>query len=322
MTILITGGAGFIGSVTCRKLLRLKYNVISLDNFDDFYSKNVKKNNISEFHSNKNFIFSEGDIRNKDTLEEIFKENKIDIVIHFAAKTGVRPSIENPKTYIDTNIAGTQNILACMKRHNCKNLIFASSSSVYGNNKKVPFSETDNVDFPISPYAATKKSCELLTHTFHHLYNFNVLNLRFFTVYGPRQRPDLAIHKFFNKLYNNLPIEVYGDGNTGRDYTYIDDIVSGIISSIEYILQSKKIIYEIINLGNSKPVLLNELINNIEEVTKKKVVRKEVPLQPGDVNLTYADIKKAKKKLGYNPKTSLKEGLLNFKNWYDKKIIR
>jgi UDP-glucuronate 4-epimerase len=291
--------------------------VICLDNFDSFYAPEIKHKNISQLLLNPNFKLVEADIRNNTLLAELFKNNSIDIVIHLAAKAGVRPSILNPKEYVDVNITGTMNLLENMRIAGVKNLIFSSSSSVYGNNEKIPYAESDNVDYPISPYAATKKSGELLTFNYHHLNHFNIINLRFFTVFGPRQRPDLAIHKFFDRLYSNQSIEMYGDGSTSRDYTYVDDIVVGIAGAIEFIASAKSSMYEIINLGNSNPVKLSELIQFIEEVTGKKFTIQKLPMQEGDVNLTFADITKAKTKLNYAPKTSIIEGLRKFKNWYE-----
>ncbi len=317
MKFLITGGAGFIGSTLAHFLLSEKHEIICLDNFDDFYSPEIKFKNIAHLLENPNFKLINADIRDSQKLAKLFKEEGIEFVIHLAAKAGVRPSIINPQAYVDTNINGTMNLLENMKISGIRNFIFSSSSSVYGNNTKIPYSENDNVDFPISPYAATKKSGELLTYTYHHLYQFKVINLRFFTVYGPKQRPDLAIFKFFDCLYKNKAIEMYGDGTTSRDYTYIDDIVSGIASAISLIVTSKSNLYETINLGNSNPIKLNELIKLIEEISGKKFIIQKLPMQEGDVNVTYADVNKAKTLLKYSPKTSIKEGLLKFKNWYE-----
>lgn len=316
MNILITGGAGFIGSTLAELLLSQGHQVICYDNFDPFYPVEIKRNNISSMLLNGNFAMIEGDINDTTLLSGIFQDRKIDIVIHLAAKAGVRPSILDPRTYENVNVAGTVNLMEVMRKHQVKNLVFASSSSIYGNNEKVPYSETDNVDFPISPYAATKKSGELFTYNYHHLYRFNVINLRFFTVYGPRQRPDLAIHKFFNAIYNGLPIDVYGDGTTSRDYTYVDDIVSGVNGAVEYLLKHPGC-YETINLGNSNPVTLTNLIESIEEVTERKFAINRLPRQQGDADRTFADIAKAKKLLNYEPATKLKEGLLKFRDWYE-----
>ena len=316
MNTLITGGAGFIGSTLAEFLLNKGHRVICYDNFDPFYPAEIKKSNISSMLLHGNFRLVEGDINDTTLLSGIFSESKIDVVIHLAAKAGVRPSIIDPRAYENVNVTGTVNLLEVMRKHNVRNLVFASSSSIYGNNEKVPYSETDNVDFPISPYAVTKKSGELFTHNYHHLYCFNVVNLRFFTVYGPRQRPDLAIHKFFNAIYNNQPIDVYGDGSTSRDYTFIDDIVSGVNNAMEYLLQHPSC-YETINLGNSSPVTLTQLIESIQEVTGRKFKINRLPKQQGDADRTFADIAKAKKLLNYEPATKLKEGLLKFRNWYE-----
>ena len=310
---LVTGGAGFIGSHLVDSLLSEGNNVITVDNFDEFYDKEVKLNNISSALTFDTFQLIEGDIRDKNLLDELFNNNHIDIVVHLAAKAGVRPSIENTVEYFDVNMNGTLNILEAMKKFDVKNMIFASSSSVYGNNKKVPFSESDIVDYPISPYAATKKSGELLCHTYHHLYDFKINCLRFFTVYGPRQRPDLAIHKFSKKILNDETIPMFGDGTTKRDYTYIDDIIQGIKLAIENLNG-----YEVFNLGESRTIMLKELIALNEKEIGKKANIEKLPLQPGDVEQTYADISKAKEMLGYNPQYDIEEGMKNFINWLKK----
>lgn len=314
-TYLITGGAGFIGSNLADFLLKNNNKVIVVDNFCDFYDPNIKRNNVKHNLSNENYKLYENDILDFNAIEEIFNSNNIDAVVHLAAMAGVRPSIENPILYQNVNCVGTQNILELMKKYNVKNLVMASSSSVYGNNKKVPFEETDTVDFAISPYAATKKANEVMTHVYHKLYNFNVIMLRFFTVYGPRQRPDLAINKFTKLMLNNEEISMFGDGTTSRDYTYIDDIVYGINASINYVLNNQNV-YEVINLGNSNPITLKEMIITIGNVLNKTPNIKILPMQPGDVNTTYANIGKAKKMLNYNPKTSFKEGIEKFVEWY------
>jgi UDP-glucuronate 4-epimerase len=308
--IVVTGGAGFIGSHLIDQLLHLGYKVICIDNFDPFYDQVIKYKNIESALKNKNFILYKIDIRDKHELEKCFSTNKIDIVIHLAAKAGIRPSIKDPGGYFDVNVAGTLNILDTMQKCGIKKMIFASSSSVYGNGKKIPFSESDNVDFPISPYAATKKACELLCHTYHHLYDFDIFCLRFFTVYGPRQRPDLAIHKFTNCILNNEPIEVYGDGNSSRDYTFIGDIIDGLMGSI---IELKG--YEIINLGESRAVTLNKMITTLENQLNKTAIRKQLQLQAGDVITTYADITKAKKLISYSPSTDFEIGIREFIKW-------
>lgn len=310
---LVTGGAGFIGSHLVDNLLSEGNNVISIDNFDDFYSRDVKLKNISNALTFDTFQLVEGDIRDRKILDNLFSNNFFDVVIHLAAKAGVRPSIEDPKGYYDVNISGTLNILEAMKAYDIKKMIFASSSSVYGNNKKVPFSESDIVDFPISPYAATKKSGELLCHTFHHLYDLKINCLRFFTVYGPRQRPDLAIHKFTKKIFNGETIQMFGDGTTKRDYTYIDDIIQGIKLAIDNLNG-----FEVFNLGESRTIMLKDLINLIENEIGEKAKIEKLPLQLGDVEQTYANISKARELLKYDPKFEIEEGIKNFVEWIKK----
>lgn len=317
-TYLVTGGAGFIGSSLADFLLKKDYKVVVIDNFCNFYDPSIKRNNVKDNLDNPNYKLYEIDLRCKSDVEKVFRENKIDDVIHLAAMAGVRPSIENPILYQEVNCIGTQNLLEVMKEYGVKNLVMASSSSVYGNNKKVPFKETDIVDYAISPYAATKKSNEVMTHVYHKLFNMNVIMLRFFTVYGPRQRPDLAINKFTRLMLNDEEVTMFGDGTTSRDYTYIDDIVSGIYSSINYVLNNNDV-YEIVNLGNSSPISLKEMINTIAEVLNKEPKIKEMPMQQGDVNITYADISKAKEMLNYDPKTPFKEGIEKFVKWYKEK---
>lgn len=315
LTYLITGGAGFIGSSLSEKLIKEGNKVIAIDNFCDFYDPKIKENNVRELVKNDNFILYRKDIRDREAIKEIFNENKIDVVMHLAAMAGVRPSIENPILYQDVNCMGTQNILEEMKASSCKNLVMASSSSVYGNCKEVPFREDMIVDYAISPYAATKKANEVMTHVYHKLYNLNVIMLRFFTVYGPKQRPDLAINKFTRLMLEDKEIPMFGDGTTSRDYTYIDDIVDGIIKSCKYTMENDNV-YEILNLGNSTPVSLKEMINVIAEVLNKEPKINQLPMQPGDVERTFADISKAKNLIGYNPKTSFKNGIENFAKWY------
>ncbi len=314
-TYLITGGAGFIGSSLSERLIKEGNKVVTIDNFCDFYNPIIKENNVKELIKNPNFKLYRNDIRDRESVKRIFEENNIDIVMHLAAMAGVRPSIENPVLYQEVNCMGTQNILEEMKSHNVKNLVMASSSSVYGNCKEVPFKENMIVDFAISPYAATKKANEVMTHVYHKLFDMNVIMLRFFTVYGPKQRPDLAINKFTRLMLEDKEIPMFGDGTTSRDYTYIDDIVDGIIKSCNYVLNNKNV-YEILNLGNSSPVSLKEMINTIGQVVGVDPKIKQLPMQPGDVDRTFADISKAKKLIGYNPKTSFKEGIENFVEWY------
>lgn len=312
-TILITGCAGFIGSHLTESLLEQEYNVIGIDNFDAFYDRQIKHNNLKRSSNRSNFHFIEADICNKNTFIEI--KQSIDVVIHIAAKAGVLPSINDATGYINTNIQGTNNILEFIKERKIKKMLFASSSSVYGNNKVVPFSEEHPVENLISPYAFTKRSCELMNHVYHHLYGIDIINLRFFTVYGPRQRPDLAIHKFVKLIDSGKEITMYGAGDTARDYTYINDTVSGIVSALSY-LNNNDNVFEIINLGNNQPVKLIDLINTIYKAMDIKPNVKVLPMQPGDVDITFADISKAEKLLGYVPKTSINEGIRKFINWY------
>ncbi len=320
-TILVTGGAGFIGSHLSERLLKEGNRVLVIDNFNNYYDTKIKRNNVEEVIktcvnnniSLENYKVFEGDIRDNEFLKKVFS-NKIDSIMHLAAMAGVRPSIENPKLYYDVNITGTVNLLEKCREFRVKQFVFASSSSVYGNNEKVPFSERDRVDNPISPYAATKKSGELLCHTYHHLFDMNIACLRFFTVYGPRQRPDLAINKFTSLILENREIPFYGDGSTSRDYTYVEDIVSGIVSSIEYVNTEKKV-FNIFNLGGDKTVSLIEMVETIEEVLDKKAILNRLPMQPGDVNRTCADINHSREIIGYNPQTSFKEGIKKFIEW-------
>jgi UDP-glucuronate 4-epimerase len=321
--ILVTGGAGFIGSHLCKALMRDKHRVIILDNFNDFYEVSIKKRNIEEL---KEMMLDEdlefnalsvvtGDIRDMKTLSRLFEFENIDIVVHLAAMAGVRPSIENPVLYNDVNINGTLNLLEMCKNNKVDKFVFASSSSVYGNNEKVPFSETDNVDYPISPYAATKKAGELLCHTYHKLYDMDMACLRFFTVYGPGQRPDLAIHKFTKLIMEDKEVPFFGDGSTQRDYTYIDDIIDGVTKAMTWVCSGKGK-YEIFNLGESNTITLKHMVETLEEAIGKKAKLKKMPMQLGDVNRTFADVSKAKEMLGYNPKMEFSEGIERFVDWY------
>lgn len=314
MKAIITGAAGFIGSHLSERLLANGWAVIGIDNFDDFYDPKIKRRNISNCLKNKNFQLIEADIRDSVAMDKAVGSGA-EIIIHLAAKAGVRPSIAQPLLYADVNINGTTVLLEAAKKHKIDKFIFGSSSSVYGNNEKVPFSEDDNVDFPISPYAATKKAGELICHTYHYLYDFSITCLRFFTVYGPRQRPDLAIHKFAKLIEQNKPIPVYGDGSMMRDFTYIEDIIDGTAKAID-----KCEGFNIYNLGHSQPITVNDLIVEIEKALGKKAVKEYLPPQPGDVERTYADITKADKDLGYNPSTTIKNGLSKFTTWLRKNV--
>lgn len=321
--ILVTGGAGFIGSHLCERLLIEGNKVIIIDNFNEFYDPQIKRNNIIEIKNTmkNNSIdinkieLCEGDFRDIEFLNKLFDNNDIHIVVHLAAMAGVRPSIENPQLYYDVNITGTLNLLEQCRRKNIKKFVFASSSSVYGNNEKVPFSETDIVDNPISPYAATKKSGELMCHTYHHLFDMSIAALRFFTVYGPRQRPDLAIHKFTHLIKNNESIPFFGDGSTSRDYTYIDDIVDGIVRSMNWVEKNEKA-YDVFNIGGDKTVSLKEMVETIETALGIDAKINKLPMQPGDVNRTCADISYSKEVLGYSPQTTFKQGIEKFVKWY------
>ena len=303
----MTGAAGFIGSNLVDFLLKKENKVMGIDNFDPFYDKSIKQHNLKEALKNPSFRFAEGDIRDTLFIDNCLTGFRPEIIIHLAAKAGVRPSISNPQEYLNVNVTGTLNILEAMKKNSIKKMIFASSSSVYGNNTNVPFSETDNVDYPISPYAASKKAGELLCYTYHSLYRFDIFCLRFFTVYGSRQRPDLAINKFTSALLKDEQILLYGDGSTSRDYTYIDDIIKGITGSIANLKG-----YEIINLGESKTISLKNLVSVLEKCTKKKAKLKYLPLQDGDVIQTFADISKAKKLINYMPEVDIETGIQNY----------
>jgi UDP-glucuronate 4-epimerase len=311
MNILVTGGAGFIGSHLSERLLREGHRVIVLDNLDDFYDPRRKRKNLASLLKNPGFRFYEGDIRDEGYLKKVFSAETIEIVAHLAARAGVRPSIQFPALYTDVNIRGTLNLLEACRHHGVGRLVFASSSSVYGNNPKVPFSEADNVDNPISPYAATKKAGELICYTYHHLYGLDIACLRYFTVYGPRQRPEMAIHQFTRLIHQGKKLSLFGDGSSRRDYTYIEDAVEGTLNAL-----LRKHGYRIYNIGESQTTSLRELVHLIEDRVGKKAVTEYLPAQPGDVDRTYADIRKAREGLGYNPKTDVPTGLKRFVEWY------
>ncbi len=316
-TYFITGGAGFIGSTLTERLLKEGNKVVTIDNFCNYYDPKLKEENIKDFLNNPNYKLYRGDIRNREDVKKVFDENKIDVVMHLAAMAGVRPSIEDPLLYQNVNGIGTGNILEEAKLHGVKNLVMASSSSVYGNTKEVPFREDMIVDFAISPYAATKKANEVMAHVYHKLNDMNIIMLRFFTVYGPKQRPDLAINKFTRLMLNNEEIPMFGDGTTSRDYTYVDDIVDGICKSCDYVMTHDNV-YEIINLGSNNPISLKEMINVIGKTLGVEPKIKQMGMQPGDVDRTYADISKAKELLGYKPSTTFEEGIKKFVDWYKK----
>jgi UDP-glucuronate 4-epimerase len=309
--VLITGGAGFIGSHVTERLLGDGWHVTALDNFDPFYDRTIKCRNIKPFRDNPGYSLIEADIRDDVRLRTVLT-GEYDVIVHLAAKAGVRPSIKDPVAYQEVNVRGTQNLLELTRQWGIKQFVFASSSSVYGVNPKVPWREDDHVLLPISPYASTKVSGELLGHVYSHLYGIRFVALRFFTVYGPRQRPDLAIHKFAHLLREGKPLPVYGDGATRRDYTFVEDIVRGIRAAMDY----SGTPYEVINLGNNRTVSLMEMIGVLEEVCGRKAVLDRQPDQPGDVPQTWADLTKAKALLGYLPQTDFKTGAKRFYDWF------
>jgi len=309
--ILITGGAGFIGSHLCEKLLRNGNQVFCIDDLNDFYSPAIKRKNLENCMQNKNFRFYKEDILNKREIGKIIKNEEIEKIVHLAARAGVRPSIEQPLLYSEVNVQGTLSLLGITRDSTVEHFIFGSSSSVYGINSRVPFSEDDKLDRPISPYAASKIAGELFCFNYSHLYGIPITCLRFFTVYGPRQRPEMAIHKFTGLIDNGKRIQMYGDGTTKRDYTYITDIIDGIISSL-----GKRFKFDVFNLGNSRSIELRYLISLIEKNLGKKADIKQLPEQPGDVPITYADILKSKKILKYDPKVSIEEGIRRFTEWF------
>ena len=313
LTILITGSAGFIGFHTSKLLLEQGLTIIGLDNLNNYYDPKLKKHRNKILKKYPNYKFYKGNLEDLNFIKKIFKENSINKICHLAAQAGVRYSITHPHSYIQSNIVGFTNLIDEAKNNNIKDFIYASSSSVYGNNKKTPFDIKDNVDKPISLYAATKKSNELIAYTYHHLYKMNCTGLRFFTVYGPYGRPDMALFLFTNAIINNKPIKIFNHGQMQRDFTYIDDIVQGILASLKHSYS-----YEIFNLGNNTPIQLNYFIEIIEKELKAKAQKELLPLQPGDVEATYADIDYSKEKLDYTPQTSIEQGIKKFIKWYKK----
>ena len=311
--ILITGGAGFIGShLVDRLIAEGGWRVTVIDDFNDFYSPAIKHRNVLAHAANPHFQLFQIDIRDKGGLEHVFAETKFDCLVHLAARAGVRPSLDQPLLYADTNITGTLNLLELARKYGPRQFVFGSSSSVYGINAKVPFSEDDPIRQPISPYASTKAAGELLCHTYAHLYGLRCICLRFFTVYGARQRPDLAIHKFASLISERKAIPVFGDGTTRRDYTFINDIIAGVRAAVDY----NRTDYEVINLGESRTVELRELITLLENELGEKAIIERHPSQPGDVPQTYADITKAAHLLDYNPKTQIEDGIKLFIRWF------
>jgi UDP-glucuronate 4-epimerase len=311
MNILVTGGAGFIGSHVCERLLKGAHAVWAFDDLNDFYDPQIKRRNLRDIQAlGRPFEFVQGDLLDRTALDELCGRVKFDQVIHLAARAGVRPSLEAPALYQRVNVEGTVNVLEAARLHGTRKVILASSSSVYGVNSKVPFAESDPIAQAISPYAASKLACESLGHVYHHIYGLDVVMLRFFTVYGPRQRPDLAIHKFARSIRAGKSIPVFGDGSTARDYTFIEDILQGIMACTQ-----REFGYEIFNLGESQTVRLSRLIELLEGALGQKAIIQRLPAQPGDVPLTCADISKARERLGYSPSVSIEKGIPLFVQW-------
>lgn len=329
MKILVTGAAGFIGYHLCERLLFLGHEVIGLDNINDYYDVNLKLDRLarlgilkvpeiqlvsSKIHGS-NFKFVKMNLEDKINLPNLFENQKFDMVCNLAAQAGVRYSLEQPFKYLESNIIGFLNILEACRNYKVKKIVYASSSSVYGSNDKVPFSVEDNVDHPISLYAATKKSNELMAHTYSHLFGINTIGLRFFTVYGPWGRPDMAMFLFTDAILNERPIKVFNKGELSRDFTYIDDIINGVVATL---LESKPNLplYQLYNIGNSKPVKLLDFIDKIESVTGKKAIKEMLPMQPGDVEKTWADVSDLENVFGYKPNTSINSGVKKFVEWF------
>lgn len=329
MKILVTGAAGFIGYHLCDKLISLGHDVIGIDNINDYYDVNLKFGRMKQLGIDKNvdwnkkyrsslydnYTFFKMDLCDRENLPKLFKEHNFDVVCNLAAQPGVRYSLENPMAYVDSNLVGFVNLLECVRHYSVKRLVYASSSSVYGLNKKVPFSVDDNVDYPISLYAATKKSNELMAYTYSHLYNFQTVGLRFFTVYGPWGRPDMAMFLFTDAILNDKPIKVFNNGYLSRDFTYIDDIVEGLVATIEN-KNKRAELYSLYNIGNGTPVKLLDYIEAIERVTGKTAIKDMKPMQPGDVEQTWADTKELYQDFNYKPTTKIQEGIRQFVDWY------
>lgn len=312
MNFLVTGGAGFIGSHVCERLLQTGHAVWTVDDLNEFYSPAIKQRNLDALQAlGKPFTFVKGDLTYQPVLDRLFAKAKFDQIIHLAARAGVRPSLREPALYQRVNVEGTVKLLETARRHGVRKVTLASSSSVYGVNAKVPFSEDDPIFSPISPYAASKLACEALGHVYHHVYGLDVVMLRFFTVYGPRQRPDLAIHKFARLLWDGQPIPMYGDGSTARDYTYVTDIIEGVMA-----VTQKEFGYQIFNLGESQTVKLSYLISLLEQTLGKKALLDRQPSQPGDVPITFANIGKARSLLGYSPGVKIEQGIPLFVEWF------
>jgi UDP-glucuronate 4-epimerase len=321
MIILLTGCAGFIGNAVAIALLQREGKVIGIDNLNDYYSVELKEARLKRIcmnHNSQDFKIYRIDVCDKQKLTEIFQNNKIDAVVHLAAQAGVRYSLENPQVYIDSNITGTLNIFECCRNFGVKNIVFASSSSVYGDNAKIPFSTKDRTDSPVSLYAATKKSCELMAHTYSHLFGLNIIGLRYFTVYGPWGRPDMAPMLFAKNILENKPIKIFGNGNMKRDFTYIDDIVNGTIAVLDYCLKHDFQNCRIFNIGRGESVDLMRFVEILENELGKFAIKEFLPMQQGDVSATYADTTELEEIVGYKPKVSLEDGVKEFAKWFGK----
>ncbi len=314
MRVLITGGAGFIGYHLAARLQDELHDVVLLDNFNDFYNPRLKRENVRDLQARAPALLFEVDILDVPRLREAFESTRPQAVVHLAAWAGVRPSLDNPALYADVNVTGTVNLLQLSRQFKVESFIFGSSSSVYGGSERVPFSEDDPVDRPVSPYAATKRAGELLCHTFAFNYGMKITCLRFFTVYGPRQRPEMAIHKFARLICAGQEIPVFGDGQSRRDYTYVDDIITGVIAALRVNPH-----FEILNLGESRTTTLAELIGHLETALGKKAVRRPLPDQPGDMRMTFADVSRARRVIGYEPRIPIEEGIRRFADWFLKK---
>jgi UDP-glucuronate 4-epimerase len=311
MRVLITGGAGFIAFHLATALRKNRAEVFLLDNFNNFYNPEIKRRNVTDLQASGHMPLHVVDILDRDSLQKVFEETRPDVVVHLAAWAGVRPSLEKPELYSAVNVTGTVNMLEMARKYSTRCFIFGSSSSVYGGNTKVPFSEDDPVDRPVSPYAATKKAGELLCHTYAHNFAMHITCLRFFTVYGPRQRPEMAIHKFAQLMFDGKEIPLFGKGDSRRDYTYVEDIVAGILGAIDVNPG-----FEIVNLGESQTITLTEMVRHLEEALGRKALLRFLPDQPGDMEVTYADITRARRILGYNPQTPFKDGIRLFADWF------
>ena len=330
MKILVTGAAGFIGYHLCEKLISLDHEVVGIDNINDYYDVNLKFGRMKQLGIDKNVDWNKGyksslyknytffkmDLCDRENLPKLFNENKFDVVCNLAAQPGVRYSLENPMAYVDSNLVGFVNLMECVRHYTVKRFVYASSSSVYGLNKKTPFSVDDNVDHPISLYAATKKSNELMAYTYSHLYNFQTVGLRFFTVYGPWGRPDMAMFLFTDAILNDRPIKVFNNGKLSRDFTYIDDIVEGVVATLEN-KQKRTELYSLYNIGNGSPVKLMDYIEEIERVTGKTAIKRMMPMQPGDVEQTWADTDALYNDFNYKPTTKIQKGIEEFVSWYN-----